>query len=97
MSQALGINDLGLPCHGLQLLGGDLEGDPCGKNLLLLRWRGGTQREAHVDVIHGSPICSFIQPPFTTGHSLPGPAVGSGRQGEHSPSQISWFRGEAGT
>lgn len=42
------------------------------------------------------PICSFIQLPFFTGHSLPGAAVGSGETEEetHHPSQISWSKGK---
>lgn len=93
-SQARGINDLGLQGNGLQLLGRDLEGDPCGKNLLLLRWRGGTQREAHMTSFMGHP---FVHSATFYYRPLPARPC-SGRQGEHSPSQISWFgMGEAGT
>lgn len=98
MSQALGVNDLGLQGGEPQSLGRDLKGIPCGKNLPLLRKRGGTQREAHTDVVHRSPICSFIQPPFTTACSLPGPASGTGEtEREHATPPRSHGPGETGT
>lgn len=94
--QALGIDGPGRQGHGLQPLGRDLEGLLHSKNPLLLRQWGGTQREAYADIIHWSPICSFIRPPFLMSHSLLGPTAGSGET-EHTTPLRSYGPGEAGT